>query len=204
MNYDSRSSGSVAIDFPLIDLPPQVVQPPPGSIMLRIPALPKTPPSLKRVRVENPLVNPEDSPTKKKKGHIRFRTPWLFLLCWSSIRLWFSMYTIASNWWSLSRSFPSFLSVSTAYYYIAPFVSWSELCAYAIEKKDGGVLNVLSDRSTAASKRDNETFFRKILFLHMSFGRWLSRQAWSYGVDWQIYSRLFQKWNLKKDIPINS
>ena len=69
MNYDPVSSVPV-IDLPLIGLP-QVVQPPPGSIMLKIPALPKTPPSLKRVRrVEDPLVVPEDSPTKKKKkGH---------------------------------------------------------------------------------------------------------------------------------------
>lgn len=77
MNYDPASSVPMsAVDFPLIDLAPEVVLPPPGSIMLKIPGLPKTPPSLKRVRVEDPLVEPEDSPTKKiKKGHIRFVTP---------------------------------------------------------------------------------------------------------------------------------
>ena len=77
MNYDPATSVLVsAVDFPLIDLAPEVAQPPPGSITLKIPAFPKTPPSLKRVRVEDPLVVPEDSPTKKKKiGHIRFATP---------------------------------------------------------------------------------------------------------------------------------
>jgi len=59
------------VDFPLIELPPQVVQPPPGSIILRIPAPPQ--PSLKRVRVESPA---EDSPTKKaKNNHIQFEMP---------------------------------------------------------------------------------------------------------------------------------
>lgn len=64
------------IDFPLVNLSPQVAQPPPGSIMLKIPALSKTPPSLKRVRVEDPLVVLEGSLTKKKnKGTIQFATP---------------------------------------------------------------------------------------------------------------------------------
>lgn len=79
MNYDPATSVLVSdVDFPLIDLAPEVVQPPLGSIMLKIPALPKTPPSLKRVRVEGgPLAVSEsdDPPPKKKKGHIRFTTP---------------------------------------------------------------------------------------------------------------------------------
>ena len=74
MNYDPESSVLVSsVDVPLVDLAPEIVKPPPGSIMLKIPAL-STPPSLKRVRLEGPLEVEEDSPTKKKK-HIRFATP---------------------------------------------------------------------------------------------------------------------------------
>ena len=62
-----------SVDVPLVDLAPEIVKPPPGSIMLKIPTL-STPPSLKRVRLEGPLEVLEDSPTKKKK-HIRFATP---------------------------------------------------------------------------------------------------------------------------------
>ncbi|KAF8809006.1 hypothetical protein BYT27DRAFT_7222578 [Phlegmacium glaucopus] len=74
INHDPASSGPV-VDFSLIDLPPQTLQPPPGSIMFKIPALPKTPPSLKRVRVEDPLRGQEDSPTKKQKNRIRLASP---------------------------------------------------------------------------------------------------------------------------------
>jgi hypothetical protein len=72
--------------FPLIDLPPEFAEPRPHPpLMLRIPARPKIPsPSLKRVRVEDPITDEvapaiaeaEDSPKKKKKGlSIRFATP---------------------------------------------------------------------------------------------------------------------------------
>ncbi|KAF9484636.1 hypothetical protein BDN70DRAFT_872149 [Pholiota conissans] len=75
--------------FPLVDLPLELLQPHPGALMLKIPALPMTSPSLKRVRVMDPIteVNPfiveegfsgeELQPTKKqRKGlTIRFATP---------------------------------------------------------------------------------------------------------------------------------
>ncbi|KAJ3516660.1 hypothetical protein NLJ89_g1000 [Agrocybe chaxingu] len=75
------------IDFPLIQLPPEVSLPQPGAIMLRIPALPKSSPSpsSKRVRVEDPVLpgssdaarqadTQEGSPLKKKRT-IRFKSP---------------------------------------------------------------------------------------------------------------------------------
>ncbi|CAA7270930.1 unnamed protein product [Cyclocybe aegerita] len=75
------------IDFPLIQLPPEVSLPQPGAIMLRIPALPKASPSpsSKRVRVEDPVsagssdavhqVDTQEGSPLKKKRTIRFKSP---------------------------------------------------------------------------------------------------------------------------------
>ncbi|KAF8969663.1 SNF2 family N-terminal domain-containing protein [Flammula alnicola] len=69
-------------EFPLVDLPPELLQPRPGTLMLKIPALPRTSPSLKRVRAEDPINDDvlsnieEPSPKKKKKAlSIRFAVP---------------------------------------------------------------------------------------------------------------------------------
>ncbi|KIM48685.1 hypothetical protein M413DRAFT_437870 [Hebeloma cylindrosporum] len=65
--------------FPLIDLPPEFSRPRPNPIMLKIPAVPRTPiSSLKHVRVEDPIPNPafEGPAQKKMKGRsIRFADP---------------------------------------------------------------------------------------------------------------------------------
>lgn len=65
-------------EFPLIEVAPELLQPRPGAIMLRVPALPKSVHSPKRVRVQfesgepcNNEESPEEVPSPKKKK-IRF------------------------------------------------------------------------------------------------------------------------------------
>ncbi len=64
-------------EFPLIEVAPELLQPRPGAIMLKVPALPKSVHSPKRVRVQfesdEPCNNeePPETPSPRKKK-IRF------------------------------------------------------------------------------------------------------------------------------------
>ncbi|KAF8163635.1 hypothetical protein B0H34DRAFT_781279 [Crassisporium funariophilum] len=70
------------VNFPLVNLPSNIVQSSPGSVIFELPVLSRTPTSIKRIRAEDsipydpPSINAEESPLKKKKGlSIRFATP---------------------------------------------------------------------------------------------------------------------------------